>query len=536
MNRFRGLVGGEARRQRRHFVRAALLASLVAAASVLLLGLSGWFITAAALAGATGTATAVAFNYMLPSAAIRLLAIMRTGARYGEALASHTAALGVVAGVRPAIFRGITALPARQALELATGEATARVVNDLSALEHDLVRQSAQPAAAAALITGLALVIFGGIMAAITLAVVFVGVLLLAHRVARPLRLHAAELQAANGALKDLLGQLIESAPELRCYGLEAWAGEEITRQADPLARAQIACADAHARLSLLHVIGAGMAATLVFAVSVPSGAPIAAMAALAAAMTLDGLGPLLRRVAGSAEVASAEKRLDALLAAQEDIPAAPILLHQPSLTLDAHEPLAHGGTLALTGASGSGKTTLIETLAGLRPARHGTVWLDGIDIAYLSPQTLRAVFAWVPQDATLVAGTVRDNLRLGNPGASEAALWDALADAALDVRIRALPQGLDSWVGENGERLSGGERRRLALARAYLRTAPWLLLDEPTESLDGATEQQVVDRLAQRLRRTGQGLVLASHRRLPHRLCTRTRPAEPAWAMHAPR
>lgn len=529
MSRVRALIDREAKRQRRHLMRAALLASLVAAASVMLLGLSGWFITAAALAGAAGTATAMAFNYMLPSAAIRLLAIVRTGARYGEALASHAAALGAVAGVRPAIFRGIAALPARQALDLAGGEATARVVNDLSALEHDLVRRSARPAAAAALITGVALVIFGGLTAAIVLAAVCAGVLLLARRIARPLRHHAAELQAANGALKDSLGLLIEAAPELRCYGLEAWAGEEIARQADALARAQIACADAHARLSLVHIAGTGLAATLVLATSAPSGAPASALAALAAAMTLDGLGPLLRRIAGGAEVGSAEKRLDALLAVQEDAPAAPILLHQPSLTLDAHGPLAHGGTLALTGASGSGKTTLIETLAGLRPARPGTAWLDGIDIAYLSPQTLRAAFAWLPQDATLIAGTVRDNLRLADPGASEAALWDVLADAALDVRIRSLPQGLDSWVGENGERLSGGERRRLALARAYLRTAPWLLLDEPTESLDAATEQQVVDRLKERLRRTGQGLVLASHRRLPHVLCTRARPVEPA-------
>ena len=89
-----------------------------------------------------------------------------------------------------------------------------------------------------------------------------------------------------------------------------------------------------------------------------------------------------------------------------------------------------------------------------------------------------RAAFAHAPQDAAMIAGTVRANLALAGPHAEEA-LWNALTDAALDARVRALPQGLDTWIGENGERLSGGERRRLSLARALLRDAPWLLLDD---------------------------------------------------------
>ena len=106
----------------------------------------------------------------------------------------------------------------------------------------------------------------------------------------------------------------------------------------------------------------------------------------------------------------------------------------------------------------------------------------------------------------------MRDNLLLADPALSDDALWQALHDAAIDDRVRALG-GLDGWVGENGARLSGGERRRLALARAYASAAPWLLLDEPSEGLDAATEQLVAARLAQRLNRTGQGLLLVSHR-----------------------
>jgi ATP-binding cassette subfamily C protein CydC len=130
-----------------------------------------------------------------------------------------------------------------------------------------------------------------------------------------------------------------------------------------------------------------------------------------------------------------------------------------------------------------------------------------------------RAAFAHAPQDAAMIAGTVRANLALADAQPDDA-IWEALADAALEARVRALPQGLDTWIGENGERLSGGERRRLSLARALLRDAPWLLLDEPTEGLDAATEALVVERLDARLKRTGQGLILVSHRPAPRALC----------------
>lgn len=114
----------------------------------------------------------------------------------------------------------------------------------------------------------------------------------------------------------------------------------------------------------------------------------------------------------------------------------------------------------------------------------------------------------------------MRDNLRLAAPKATDDQLWAVLEDAALADRIRAAPEGLSAYLGDDGERLSGGERRRLALARAYLRDAPWLLLDEPTEGLDAATEALVVARLDARLARTGQGLVLVSHRAAAAAVC----------------
>jgi ATP-binding cassette subfamily C protein CydC len=165
----------------------------------------------------------------------------------------------------------------------------------------------------------------------------------------------------------------------------------------------------------------------------------------------------------------------------------------------------------------------LIERLMHLRAPVSGEATLGGIDAAATSPDAARALFAYAPQQAVLLAGTVRENLRLALPSADDAALWAALEDADLAERIRASPAGLNAPLGENGARLSGGERRRLGLARAYLRPAPWLVLDEPTEGLDAATEARVLERLAARLERTGQGLILVSHRPAPLALCDTT-------------
>ncbi len=175
---------------------------------------------------------------------------------------------------------------------------------------------------------------------------------------------------------------------------------------------------------------------------------------------------------------------------------------------------------VGLTGPSGCGKTTLLEQLLRLRDVPRGCIKLGGVEINDLDPRSVRACFAFVPQDAALLAGTVRDNLLLAGPAVTEPAMWDALHDAALADRVHRLPDGLDTWIGDNGALLSGGERRRLALARAFLRDAPWLLLDEPTEGLEAAAELQVVRALAARLARRGQGALIVSHRAAPMAAC----------------
>lgn len=503
----------ERRPTRRMFARACLCAGLVGGASVLLLGLSGWFLAAAALAGLAGPAAAHAFNYMLPAAGIRLLAIVRTGARYGERLASHAAALGMTARLREGLFAAAVRLPGGRALGLGTGDSAARLVQDVGAVEGALVRRTAGCHLLCAGLAAAALLALGGWRPVEGLLAVLAAMATAMASLARwaETRTRAAQLAAAD--LKREMAVLARAAAELRCYGREGWAAERVAAGGQVLGEAQQAATAMQGLFDGLLAGGGVAAAALCFLLAAPAGAPVAALAALSAAMAVDGLAPLFRDRAAAGAVAAAKERLEALLDGRAAAGLPPRPARPWALALDTM------GRTAITGPSGIGKTSLVEQLLGLREAAGGHVLLDGQDIARRRPEELRALFAWCPQDAALLTGTVRDNLRLADPAADEAAMWAALEDAALAMRVRALG-GLDYPVGEDGARLSGGERRRLALARAYLRPAPCLLLDEPMEGLDAATEAAVVAGLGRRLEAAGQGLILVSHRAPPLALC----------------
>ena len=173
------------------------------------------------------------------------------------------------------------------------------------------------------------------------------------------------------------------------------------------------------------------------------------------------------------------------------------------------------GETLVLAGPSGAGKSSCIEILLGFVHPDSGRVTVNGADITDLVPQALSRLTAWIGQRPVLFAGTIRDNIRFARPEATD----DEVAEAARNARVAefaaALPQGLDTPVGEGGYGLSGGQAQRVAIARAFLKNAPLLLLDEPTAHLDPATEAEVLDSL--RRLALGRTVLLASHSAAAH-------------------
>ena len=503
---------------------AALSAALVSGASVALLGLSGWFITGAAIAGAGGFAVVQAFNYLLPAAVIRMLAIVRTGSRYVERVSGHAAALKALARLRPLLFARLAATPPRRAFSLSSGEASARMIQDVDAIQTLFVRLSGPWGAGAGALAAIGLALLAGPLPALVLAsgiaIAIFGGLLIGRRVADPA---GRRVQVAMGLFKDRLSALQAAAPELRAYGLESWAADQVGQAARTLDRCRVADAVAGGWIPVFQAAVLAVTVIGVIATSVPASLPLVALAALASVTGLESAAVLTAGLRQNGAAEEAQARLAEVL----DDPAGPVLRElAPAMAGDAIVirsaalEIAPPFRLGVIGPSGSGKTRLIETLMGLRPSLADQLRLGGLPLEDAALDDVRARFAYASQDVRLLAGSIADNLRLANPGASNDDLWAALSDACLADRVAALPAGLDTVLSENGDRLSGGERRRMGLARAYLRDAPWLVLDEPTEGLDAATETRVLDGLTHHLSTRRQGLILVSHRSAPTALC----------------
>jgi ATP-binding cassette subfamily C protein CydC len=208
------LLQTERRRQASALRMAAACSMVAASAAAVLLGLSGWFIVGASLAGAAGLVAAQTFNYLLPAAAIRLLAILRTGSRYLERVSGHEAALRALADIRPALFAALAASPPEESLSLSSGEASARLVQDVGALETVFIRQALPWTLAAALVTGLGLTALAGPAPAIGLAL-FASLAILAARWfgAKAAKTAGAGVQIGTGELKDWVASLAAAAP-----------------------------------------------------------------------------------------------------------------------------------------------------------------------------------------------------------------------------------------------------------------------------------------------------------------------------------
>ncbi|MCX8998139.1 thiol reductant ABC exporter subunit CydC [Rhizobiaceae bacterium BDR2-2] len=496
-----------------------LLAALTALAGIVLLSLSGWFITATALAGLTA-ATAYAFDVFVPSAGIRFLALFRTAARYGERVVSHDATLSVLAGMRETLFRAFATAGMSRALALRPARLLFRLTLDVDALDGLYLRLlvPAGVALASALFAMLCLAfIDGGTALAAGLFLIAAGFGLAtwaAFRAEKPARLRAAALEALRGRVIDLVSgatDLLMTGRVAACRQAIAAAERRLHETDDRLNRIETLAGFGLAALA--PVLGGGLLVALALLVERGViGAPGAAFALLLALAAAEPFIGLKRGAVEAGRILAAARRIAPRLAetAVERAPAPPpqgvavrledVSARHPGAARPALAGLsltiAPGEVVALTGPSGAGKSTLLALLAGEIEAEHGRV--------EALPSTL------LTQRAELFADTLAGNLRLADPDASEAALWAALDAAGLAETARALPQGLETWLGEGGSGLSGGERRRLSLARLLLRRHPLLLLDEPTEALDAETARDILARLA--AARAGRTILIATH------------------------
>ncbi|HBG06444.1 MAG: thiol reductant ABC exporter subunit CydC [Geobacteraceae bacterium GWC2_58_44] len=518
--------------QWRWMVGGILLGVLVIAANSILMALSGWFIASMALAGVTGAH----FEYFFPAAAIRGLAIFRTVGRYGERLVSHEAALRMLADLRVWLFRRLEPLAPAVLERFSGGDVAGRLRADVDALENLYLRILA-PMTTGTLAIGAALLFVASLCLpaalALACALLTAGIVLplITGHLARAPGESATELA---GELRSMVTEGLQGAEELFLLGAAERQAAAVDRLSAELVAAQQKLAGIAALSQAGNVICAGVAAAAVLlagAAAVGAGTmapPSLAMLVLFAAATFEAVGPMAGALQLLPGTTAACDRLLALSEARPPVPDPSLPLNLPQSTAISlrglsfayrdDEPvfdaldldLAQGERVALVGPSGCGKSTLVEILLRFRDYQ-GSVRVGGVEIRDLAAEELRGLISCLPQRPHLFNTSIRANILIGNPAADTAELEEALRDAGLSSWVATLPAGLETAVGEGGREVSGGEGRRIALARALLKNAAILILDEPTEGMDAVTEQQVVARLARRT--AGKTVLVITHR-----------------------
>lgn len=509
------------------------LSLLALLGNVGLLALSGWFIAAMGLAGAAG----VSMNYFTPAAGIRALAILRTGGRYAERLVSHEATFRLLAELRVWFYRHLEPLAPAALQGYRSGDLLSRLRADIDTLDHFYLRILGPLAVA---LLGVPLI--AGFMAWHSPAVAWatlslllavgLGLPLTLGRLAEPIGRRLVERRAE---LRSALVDGLQGLGELTVYGRTDHQAERVRRLSDALIADQMRLVRLGGLSQAGLTLGANLALwfTLLLAIPLVRGGalsgPNLAMLALLALACFEAVAPVPMAFQLLGETRAAARRLFAIVDQPPAVnePQAPspeprnfglslegidfgYRPERPVLT-DLNLSVAPGERVAVVGASGTGKTTLLQLILGFWRPERGRIRLGGHDLDTFRAEDLRRYMAVVAQSTHLFNTSIRDNLLLADPKAGDAELQTACLAAQIHDWIRAQPDGYDTLVGETGARLSGGQARRIAIARALLKDAPVVLLDEPTEGLDPVTEREVLAALDTLM--TGRTVLLITHR-----------------------
>ena len=471
-------------------------------------------------------------RWLLPGLLVGL-ALVKAGAQLLQTGWMQVAGQRALATLRSDLYAHLLSLPPATHESRASGDVLSRLTADVAQVEFSVtqalttwVRDALQLLA----LLWVCLVLDWRLFA--LSFVVFPAALIPITRFARAVKRAARTTQGSLGNLTALVGEQLGALPVVQAYGMEprvrAAFDAQQTRYLREMDRSLLLRGSASPSIELLGIAG------LALALAVGAGAVRAEPSLASHLMSYVGAvllmyGPLktlsstlTQVVAGVGAAERVFELEDRSIPPDRGDQAPPLrrALRLEDLRIQYGEvdaisgftlELPAGRTVALVGASGAGKSTLFSALLRFVDPAGGRILWDGQDVRGYSRASVRARIAWVPQDPVLFAGSVRDAVRVGKPDATDAEVWSALERAHGAEFVRALPRGLDTAVGERGAQLSGGQRQRLAIARAFVREPSVLLLDEPTSSLDAASEALVQAGLAEL--KAGRTTLVIAHR-----------------------
>ncbi|CAI0699873.1 heme ABC transporter ATP-binding protein/permease CydC [Serratia entomophila] len=521
---------------RRHSLLICLgivLAIVTLLASIGLLALSGWFLAASSLAGLAGLFT---FNYMLPAAGVRGAAIFRTAGRYAERVVSHDATFRVLSHLRVFTFSKILPLSPGGIARFRQAELLNRLVADVDTLDHLYLRVISPLIGAAVVIL---VVTYGLSWLDPALALTLGGILLLLlvlvppvfYRAGKPI---GGQLTALRGQYRTDLTVWLQGQAELVVFGAVNEFRSALNATERQWQRRQWQQASLGGMAQALMILASGLTVTLLLwltAAGIGGDSRPGALIALfvfAALASFEAMMPVAGAFQHLGQVIASATRVKQIIDRQPEVtfPAAgPAAADNAALSLQQlaftypGQPLpvlrgvslevAAGEHIALLGRTGCGKSTLLQLLTRAWNPDDGKILLNGQPLQDYDEAALRQMTTVVSQRVHVFSNTLRENLRLAAPAATDERLSEVLQQVGLAKLLES--EGLNAWLGDGGRQLSGGEQRRLGIARALLHPAPLLLLDEPTEGLDAETEQQILALLRRHCQ--DKTLILVTHR-----------------------
>ncbi|GAA0409491.1 thiol reductant ABC exporter subunit CydC [Cocleimonas flava] len=510
-----------------------VLSLLTILANIGLMALSGWFIASMAIAGITGAA----INYFTPAALIRAFAIIRTSSRYAERLVTHEATFRLIASLRSWFYDHLEPLAPAVIQNYRSGDLLSRIRADIDTLDNFYLRIIAP--VTVAFISSIIIVIFLWQYSQ-TLALIEL-FFLVAAGVLLPLLINRWGYSASSRQSKitsELRSAVMDSTQgmsELLINDAAKRHSDSVEKLSEGLLKDQKSLATLNGGSQAMSGLLANLCVLLMLIIAIPMvnseaiGPASLPMLALFTMASFEAIMPLSLAFQTLPTTLAAARRLFDIVDSkpaviEPEIPhplpdSADLVFHSMSLRYPSQETdtlqninvnIPTGTHIAIVGPSGSGKSSLINALMKFWPVSSGEISYGGVPIEHLDGEELRSQFAVASQHSTLFNSTIKRNLLLANRKATDSELESVCKVAQIHDFIMELPEGYDTWIGEAGHKLSGGQMRRISIARTLLKSAPILILDEPGEGLDSITEKNMLHSIIEHNKQ--RTLILITH------------------------